>query len=134
MPARQTKTGREVLSDLVQRSNDYALRLRATEERYNSLHSRVSSMEQVVHQQRAQADKALSAFDSRIAKIENQLAKNDARLKEIVDHLKKTATKINLKGLEELVDLFNPLTSQFMTREEVENLIAEKLLAKKTNI
>lgn len=135
MPApRRSHTAREVLTDVVQRSNEHAMRLRAIEERYTSLHARVASLEQSLTQQRTAQEKAVSAVAARLAGLESQLAKTESTLNEIVDHLKKLATRTNLKELEQLVDLYSPLTSQFVTRDEVEQMMKEKLLTRKTNI
>lgn len=65
----------------------------------------------------AKADK--TAFDVKIKAIENII--ND-----IINNMKRLAEKAEIVGLKELIDIYNPVKSQFVTREEVENMIDEK--------
>ena len=48
-------------------------------------------------------------------------------MKDIINEIKKLATNTKLKELENLIDIYSPLKSEFITREEAQHLIDEKL-------
>ncbi|HLD41970.1 MAG TPA: hypothetical protein VJB06_02955 [archaeon] len=59
-------------------------------------------------------------FDSKVKELENIIS-------DIVNNMKRLAEKSDVAGLKELIDIYNPVKSKFITREEAENLIEEKI-------
>jgi len=56
-----------------------------------------------------------------------RLERLEKSINDIVKQLRKTPTASQLKELEEMVEIYNPLKSSFITREQAEELIEERL-------
>ncbi len=84
-------------------------------------------MEQNTLVQSKNFQKSLSERDVKIASLEEKLRKTEMAIKEIVKQLKFVATKSDVEELKHFVDIYNPLKSKFITKEEVENILSEKL-------
>ncbi len=52
-------------------------------------------------------------------------------INEIISNMKRLAEKSEVAGLKEIIDIYSPIKSNFITREEVENILEEKLSSKK---
>jgi len=117
----------KIAAELINRVNENIRRLRVLENRVKSLDNRINSMEQnsLAHSKNDQ--KSLSERDSRMAFIEERLRKSEMLTKEIIKQMKFVSTKSDVEELKHLVDIYNPLKSKFITKEEAENLISEKL-------
>ena len=59
--------------------------------------------------------------------VETKLKEIENIINDIVNNMKRLAEKSEVAGLKELIDIYNPVKSQFITREEAENLIEEKV-------
>jgi len=60
------------------------------------------------------------ALETKIKEIENIIS-------DIINNMKRLAEKSEVAGLKELIEIYSPVKSQFVTREEVENLLEEKI-------
>jgi len=123
-PARSART---ILNELVERVNTDTERLRVLEKTVDSISSRMNSVEQALIEERKSVRKSLAEADSMVSKLDDRIAGMEKILKEVIDRLKKTVTKPELEELEKIIEIYNPLKSNFMTREEVEALLNEKL-------
>ena len=121
------KTLRTIIRELVERTNTDSARIRILEQEKDIVKSRTDSVEQTVIGQKKQADKSLAGLEARIEKMNERMLQIESTVKEIVKEMKKLATVSKIKELESLVDIYNPLKSQFMTREEAERMIERKL-------
>ncbi len=119
-----------IIRELVERTNTDTGRIRVLEQEGNIFKSRVNTLEQDMLNQRKQIQASLSGFESRLAKQEEMLRKLEKTIKEIVKELKKLASVAKIKGLEHLIDIYNPIKSSFITKEEAERLVEEKLAEK----
>ena len=115
------------MNELYQMDSENKRRLRDAEQRLSALDNSVKRVETGLLDLKSKvldlsstgkADKA--AFDAKIKGLENII--ND-----IINNMKRLAEKSEIVGLKELIDIYNPVKSQFMTRTEVENLIEEKM-------
>lgn len=106
--------------------------MRTLEQREESLLSRMETAEQdllAINQSISNLTKDLEAsIKARDAK-ESELS---STIKEIIRHLKTLAPKDRVSEMEALIDIYSPLKSNFITKEEAENLIDEKLSRLKT--
>jgi len=117
----------KIAAELINRVNENIRRLRVLENRVKSLDNRINSMEQNSLVQSKNLQKSLSERDSKMGFLEESLRKTEMMIKEIVKQLKFVSTKSDVEELKHLVDIYNPLKSRFITKEEAENLINEKL-------
>jgi len=116
-----------ILSELVRRINEHGRRMRAVETRHAILETRITSLEDAVLKlneeikfMKNESSKKLKDYDTQFMRIENDINK-------INKNIDRTATKVQLRELESLISLFNPLRSTFITKEEVERLIEERM-------
>jgi len=123
-PKRTLKT---IIRELVDRTNSDNARIRVLEQENSTIKSRMDSLEQVILDQKRQADKALAELNSKIEKANKRMMQLESTLNEIVKEIKKLATTSKISELESLIEIYNPLKSQFITREEAERMIEERL-------
>lgn len=115
-----------VLNELVRRMNEHGRRLRALESRNVVIETRLNSTEDSVlrasdegRNRNKKIDSSLVESDGKILKIENDISK-------INKNMEKMAKKTDLRELENMVGLFNPLTSKFITKEDVLRILEER--------
>ena len=122
----QPRTARTVINELIERVNGDTQRLRIVEQSSESLASRMDALEQALLQQRRDVQKVLAEIAEKISALESGAAKSDSTLKEIVSHMKKLVTESQLKELETMIELYNPVKSSFVTKEELEKALKRK--------
>lgn len=119
------RTVNSILNELIERTNSDSRRLRLLEQN-NSIHkTRINILEKELLGMKKSYLKALNDFESKLENQNVQIVKIQNYIKEIVKQLKKSATKADIGGLEQLVNIFNPLTSKFVTKKEVMKMIKE---------
>ena len=123
----ERRTVGSVLNKVIERVNSTIRRLRILEQEMSIYKTRTTSLEEEILTQRTQINKAMKEVDEKISGLEERFAKSESVLREVIEQLKKTTTAAKIKELEELIDIYNPLKSQFTTREEVQKMINEKL-------
>ena len=121
------KTLRTIIRELVERTNTDAGRIRILEQESDIVKSRTDSVEQTMIGQKKATDKALMDLDKRIEKMNKRTVQIESTLKELIKEIKKLATTSKISELETLVDIYNPLKSQFITKEEAERMIERKM-------
>lgn len=124
------RTLHTIIRELVERTNTDTGRIRILEQEGDIFKSRVNTLEQDMLNQRKQIQASLSGFESRIAKQEEMLSKLEKTIKEVIKEIKKLATVAKIKELEHLIDIYSPIKSSFITREEAERMVEEKLAEK----
>jgi CII-binding regulator of phage lambda lysogenization HflD len=123
---KQPRTISTILNEVIERVNDDTQRLRVLEQSSESLLSRMNMLEQAMLQNRKESQKNLGETAAKISALDERLAKSENTVKEIISHMKKLVTESQLKELEGLVDIYNPVKSNFVTREELERMLGEK--------
>ncbi len=118
---------RDIINDLIEISNTNMRRLRVLEEKTENLINQMNSLQDNFLNERKKMNDAISNLNSSIEKQKERMSKMEKILDEILKQFKKVATESKIKELEELIELYNPLKSNFVTREEVEKMIEEKL-------
>ena len=117
---------RNVLVDIINRVNENVRRLRVIEQKLQATESRINSLEQNMVSYNKNMQKAFSERDGKITVLDNRLAKMETTSKEILKQLKLVATKANFEEVKQLISLYDPLKSSFVTKEEMERFVDEK--------
>ena len=65
----------------------------------------------------------IQEVDAKANSADERMLKTENTIKEIVTRIKKLATSADMRGMQELIDIYNPLKSSFITREEVEQML-----------
>ncbi len=116
-----------IIKELVDRTNTHARRLRVLEQRNQSLEDLVATIEESLQQSRKQLDSVVASLNAQLKEQSERLERLEKSINDIVKQLRKTPTASQLKELEEMVEIYNPLKSSFITREQAEELIEERL-------
>ncbi|UCD06920.1 MAG: hypothetical protein JSW41_03735 [Candidatus Aenigmatarchaeota archaeon] len=124
--AKKPTTLHAIINELVDRTNSNTQRLRVLEQRSEVLSSRANTIEQEILNLNRHIQRVMLSIDTKTKKIEDRVRKSEGILKEVVKQMKKLATTSKISELEQLIEIYNPIKSQFMTREEVERIIEEK--------
>lgn len=115
-----------ILDEIVRRLNEQGRRLRMLEERNRAIEAKLGSSEDMILRNAENARlkseeflQTLKDMDARIMKAENDISK-------IVRDIGRTAKKTELMELESTLNLYNPLKSSFVTKEDVERMLGRK--------
>lgn len=128
MPAaRSRRTVGTVLNKLIERVNSTIRRLRILEQESSIYKTRINAVEEGMLNLRNQMSKSFQEVSGKITKLDERMGVIENTLKEIIAQLKKVTTTTKIKELEQLIEIYNPIKSQFMTREEVDRMIEERL-------
>src|SRR3989338_5419215 len=123
MPA---PTINSVVNKLVERTNTDTRRLRLLEQKVEILSTRLDSAEQAALAAQAEAKRSGAELSAKIAAQAKLIAELQEALKEVIEQLKRTPTHSDVKELEALLELYNPLKSSFITREEAQRMLAKR--------
>jgi len=115
-----------VLTELVRRENESSRRLRALEERSSLTEMRASTLQdttlKIIEERKLFNEK----LNERLTNIENSILRIDNELVKINKNLEKMAKRTELKELENMLSFFNPIKTNFVTREEVERMLEDR--------
>ena len=116
-----------VLSELVRRLNEHGRRLRVMENRNSVIESKLNSVEDAILKMNDDLKERFKEmadiskdFDTKFMKLENDINRANK-------NMEKMAKKSELKELENMVSLFNPITSKFITKKDLERLLEERM-------
>jgi hypothetical protein len=125
MVMKKTRTIGTVLREVVERVNDDTQRLRLIEQSNESLLSRMNTLEQVSLQSRRGGQKESEDLGVKIDLLADRLDKAENTMREIIGQMKKLVTESRVKELEGLIQLYNPVKSSFVTREELDSMLKD---------
>lgn len=106
-------------------------RIRALEQRFDVLEMRVGAVEQKIIEEIEELKKSFDRISADVKNLSRSISLIRNEVLRMDKRLNKTAKRAEVKELESLLELYNPIKSRFVTREEVERLVDEKL-SKKT--
>ncbi|MBI4173960.1 MAG: hypothetical protein HY519_04535 [Candidatus Aenigmarchaeota archaeon] len=122
----QKMTLKAIITELVERTNSDNRRLRDLEKRVENFAERIDSMEETLLKQRKDIDTAIHDVTSQLGQQAERMERLEKLVAEVIKQMKKMATLTQVKELEEKVDIYNPLKSSFITKEELEGIIEER--------
>lgn len=114
-------------SEMVRRMNDYSRRIRNIEQRLERMESRIGTMEETVLNQMNDLKISLEKISQKISGISDRLMSIENEILRINKDLGKTALKADVKKLETFIDIVNPITAKFVTRDELDRALDERI-------
>ncbi len=117
------KTIHSVINEMIERVNSNTQRLRLLEQSAESLEMRINAAEQNMLTQKKELQKTIAEIGNRVSNQEKVVMGLENTLKEVINHLKKVATNTRVDELEKMIEIYNPLKSSFITKEEADQLI-----------
>lgn len=115
-----------IVNEIARRLNDNTRRIRVFEERLRNLDRRVNSLENNVSSENKKTHEDLQKFDVNLKEIRDRVANIDIDIQNFKKELKKLIRKREVKELQSYIELINPITSKYVTRKEVEEMIKAK--------
>jgi DNA repair ATPase RecN len=116
-----------VLNELINRLNEDTRRIRLLEQRVEKLDGSFSRMEETAIVQLKNLEISFERLGNKLTLVSEKLKQLEDEIQRMNKELLKTAKKTELKQLEGFIDLINPITSRFVTRDELESYVEEKL-------
>lgn len=117
-------------TELVTRINTNTRRIRTLEQRHEGTEGRISSLEEKVIDELENLKKHFDQISRDIDSLTKNISELRAEFLKMSKSIEKAARKTEVKELESLIDLYNPIKSKFVTRDEVEKILEEKLTKK----
>lgn len=117
---------RALIGELVRRMNESSIRIKDLESRIGRIERDFASISEDMSKKMGEFRvelKKISEFSENLAKINVELVK-------VKGELENFATKGEMKEFEKFIELISPITSQFITRDELERILEEKFRGK----
>ncbi|MCC5994211.1 MAG: hypothetical protein LM587_01300 [Candidatus Aenigmarchaeota archaeon] len=105
--------------------NELNRRVRMIEVRFERLQERVFSIEKSMQELETNFKLLKDTIDKKISDIRNELSLTIEKIEGINKRMEQLATKVEVEKIKTLLSMFNPLTSTFVSREELESKIEE---------
>ncbi len=112
-----------IMAELVRRMNEHGRRIRSLEERSSLIEGRLRSMQDTILRNTEDRKNQLNKINEKLKELNTDMLKINNELLKVNKNLERTARKSQIKELESLISMFNPLKSKFITREEVKRLL-----------
>lgn len=116
-----------ITSELMRRINEDSRRIRLLEQRMDRIDDSFSSLEDRALNQLDDLKLGIERLSDKILKLTDKLNGIENEIAKVNKELSKTASKAELKQLETFVNIVNPITSKFVTKDELERRLEEKI-------
>lgn len=117
-------------SEMIRRMNEYSKRIKNIEQRIDRLENRMGSVEETALSQMGELKVGMERISQKISAVSDRLTTIENEMLRINKELGKVALKSDVKKIETFIDIVNPITSKFVTRDEMERLVEEKVKRK----
>ncbi|MFH1445443.1 MAG: hypothetical protein ABIF08_03105 [Nanoarchaeota archaeon] len=116
---------RDILNELIERTNSIIMRLRIVEQRNNTTVTKINSLQAESLEQLNESKVFIKKFEKKMQLYEEGLLKMESVMKELSKKINDTATKSEIMGLREALKIYNPIKSQFVTRRELKKIMED---------
>ena len=114
---------RDILNELIERTNSIIMRLRIVEQRNKTAMIKMNSIQDLSSERMKESKKFIRYFEKRMSVYEEKITQMENMLKDMSKNINKAATNAELKGLEEMIKIYNPVKSQFVTKNELKRAL-----------
>lgn len=111
-----------IMQELVRRSNEESRRLRSLEQRLLALETRTQALETSGSLHVKRVNEKISDFEAAIKLQNDVVMKLKSNFDKLAKQSEKYARKSDIKEIERMFDLLSPITQQFVTKKELEDL------------
>jgi chromosome segregation ATPase len=116
-----------ITSEVTHRLNEYSRRMKTIEQRLDHVEQQMQSIEETALTQMDDIRVNLERIVAKITGIAERLSGIENELLRINKELGKTATKSEVKQFETYIDVMNPIKSKFVTKDELERTLDERI-------
>lgn len=114
------------LSEVVNRINEDRRRIRLIEQSIDRIESSMNALESSLLSQISDLKITLERIRNDVSETSTKVIAMEAEVLRLGKLVGKAATKIEVKQLESFIDLVNPVTSKFVTKDELERAFEER--------
>lgn len=127
MAPEKPKELKDVLNELVRRINEDRRRIRLIEQNINRIENGLSSLEASALVQLGDLKIGLDRINNKLSSTADRLSIMENDITKLKKQASRGATKLELKQIESFIDLVNPVTSKFVTKDELERALEERV-------
>jgi len=117
----------DIINEMARRINDMIRRVRVLEERLRNLDLRVNNLDQMFINEIKAMHKTVAENSDSIKLVQDRIANMEVDISNFKRDFKKLVTKTDIREIEAYLDLIKPVTTRFVTRKEVEELVEAKI-------
>jgi uncharacterized protein YoxC len=114
-----------ILQELVRRTNDSNTRIRTIEQRVQSLETRTNSIEENTLEKMKRINEKFLNIEAAVHNINNDILYIKNSIEKLSRQSAHYAMKKDVKEIERMFDLLNPIREEFVTKEQMEKEIQE---------
>lgn len=126
----KTSDIRVLATELVKRINDETRRIRLLEQSIDRFEADLENLEAAVAAQTADSRSEEDSVAKQIKSLSDRLLVLENAISRMEKEMAKRATKAELKQIDSYISLMSPMTTKFVTREEMERAINDKVSKK----
>lgn len=116
-----------ISTEVVRITNENTRRIRMLEQSLESSRNRITSLEERMIEEMGDIKKWMDQLAVDVKEVSKNLKEIRAEIIRMDKEMNKTARKSEIKEIESLLDLYNPIKSHFVTSEDVIRIIDREL-------
>ncbi len=124
---RDDKESKELTGEVIKRVNDSERRVRIIEQRIDRLENSIGALQDNSLTQINDLKLTLEKITNKLSSINEKLMGIETEILRVSKEISKSATKRELKQIETFMELTNPVTAKFVTRDEMETAFENRL-------
>lgn len=117
-------------NELVRRLNEDSRRIKTVEQRLDRIEQQLETLEQTALTKMEDIKIGIEKMGAKLTLIADKMNGIETDIARINKELARTATKTELKEIETFIDLVNPITSRFVTKDEMMREFEERIKRK----
>lgn len=115
-----------IFQEIIRRINRSDDRLRVLEQRARTMESRISTIEESILKENKDTKDRILNLDTKLKALNDKLTKIENDINKINDNLKSCAKRNEIKEIEEMFSLLNPIKNEFVTRKEMMEMLQRR--------
>ena len=117
-------------SEIIKRANESSRRIRILEQRVERVEDTAGGLQGTATVQMNDLKIGLDRIGQRIKEVADKLSAIESEIARLNKELTRAATKREVKELESFIDLVNPITAKFVTKDELERALKGRVAEK----
>jgi len=114
-----------MINELVMRLNENSRRIKYVEQKVEKVESTTSTLEETALMQMNDLKINLERIGQKMTALAERLNMIESEMARLGKEVGRAATKSEVKQLEAFIDIVNPITSKFVTRDELDRALEE---------
>ncbi len=118
------------LNQIVNRVNEFNRRVRDLEEKVRNMNARLNTLDDSLLKKSKNLSQDIQDLEDEIEDLRDRMANIEVDIKEINREKRKFVTDQEIEEIENYMDLMNPINSSFMTKKEAEEMISSQAVSR----